>query len=178
MSKVITFSRLFPAYHSRNGEQTFFVEKILNWFWDQPENEYHNVTDMIFDLNGDKMAYYQAEEFNQEFNNDIRSSKVHTIRSGKRFKVGDKFSPRVWSGKPYQSKQITIAPDIEIKKVWDIEILPTNEILLGNIKCCFGSEYAAILAAHDGLSPRDFQNWFSKLPFSGQIICWNESINY
>lgn len=36
-------------------------------------------------------------------------------------KVGDKFSPRVWSGKPYRSKMITIAPDIEVKQIWDFE---------------------------------------------------------
>lgn len=29
MSKVITFSRTFPAYHPRKGEPTYFVEK----FW-------------------------------------------------------------------------------------------------------------------------------------------------
>jgi hypothetical protein len=40
----------------------------------------------------------------------------------------------------------------------------------------FGLE--SVLAKNDGLSHDDFKDWFSKLPFSGQIICWNENVKY
>lgn len=63
------------------------------------------------------------KELEEVFNHDkfINGfSKEHTIRKGKRWKVGDKFSPRIWSGKPYKSKQIILAPDTEIKQVFDI----------------------------------------------------------
>ena len=30
MSRVMTFSRVFPSYHPRKGDPTYFVEAILN----------------------------------------------------------------------------------------------------------------------------------------------------
>ena len=118
MSKVITFSRVFPAYHPKKGQPTFFVEKIwqsfgINPLFPSPSLSIHN-THLPYDivhLVGDDLVYLHEYD-----------PKHHTIRAGNRWKVGDKFSPRVWSGKPYNSKQIIIAPDIEIKKVWEFEI--------------------------------------------------------
>src|SRR6185312_11465979 len=110
MSKVLTFSRTFPAYHARAGEPTYFVEKIWKFLWDNeksnynPVREYFQCYDEVFPVN------YEDEKENIHHH----APKVHTIRAGHRWKVGDKFSPRVWSGKTYCSKQITIAPDIEI----------------------------------------------------------------
>lgn len=138
MSKVITFSKFFPAYHPRKGEPTFFVEQIQGGL------------------------------------------KVHTIRAGSRWKVGDKFSPRIWSGKPYRTPQLTIAPDIEIKKIWDVEIA----IGLGGIRINgdwnFTDFYPLLekLSKNDGLTISDFKSWFNTPSFIGQIICWNENINY
>lgn len=110
-------------------------------------------------------------------------SKHHTIRAGHRWKPGDRFSPRVWSGKPYVSKQIIIAPDIEVKKVWNFEI-SENRYSLGHDKSVcnemdFGNERICRIAMNDGLTLFDFREWFQfPKPFSGQIICWNEDIEY
>ena len=101
MSKIMTFSRTFPAYHPKAGQPTYFVEKILRGI--------HTLDDHVKPI----------------INFDVCSTcapKHHTIRAGNRWKVGDKFSPRVWSGKPYCSPMITIAPDIEVKKVYPIEM--------------------------------------------------------
>lgn len=174
MSKVITFSRYFPAYHPRKGEPTYFVEGI----WESIRNN----------QNIDSPQYHYMK-----FESDIMrwkqyQPKHHTIRAGNRWKVGDKFSPRVWSGKPYNSKQIIIAPDIEIKKVWSFKMIPA----LWEDECKFfldekhlGIEILKI-AYNDGLEPIDFMRWFTgpgiaspkRKPFSGQIICWNENIIY
>ena len=173
MSKVITFSRYFPAYHPRKGEPTYFVEQIYNGFYSK-----NNLMDYPNGL---------------DVNDFVKGIKHHTIRAGNRWKVGDKFSPRVWSGKPYNSKQIIIAPDIEIKKVWNFEIqidpfLPMEDcayVLKINDK--YENEETTFstikeLAKNDGLTPEDFINWFIHSPkvevFSGQIICWNENIIY
>lgn len=183
MSRVITFSTVFQKSHPRAGEPTYFVEQILNWYCLQDENPYFSVTEMIFDLNGDKVIYQQAENITQKFNRVIRDKKGHTIRSGQRWKVGDKFSPRVWYGKPYSSKQITIAPDIEIKKIWALDIDKKGLIYID------GSWIEDIsiehnIARNDGLSHEDFLKWLvapcylRSKPFSGQIICWNENIEY
>src|SRR6188768_2992687 len=109
MSKVLTFSRVFPSYHPRKGKPTYFVEQIQN---------------SLCSMN---LPIYGGEEdcpmwFLNSLTKENVGYKHHTIRGGNRFKAGDWFSPRVWSGKPYNSKQIIIAPDIQVKKVWDFEL--------------------------------------------------------
>lgn len=114
----------------------------------------------------------------------ISGEKKHTIRAGHRWSVGDKFSPRVWSGKPYNSPQIIIAPDMEIKKVWNIEIF--NElgcIYIGvrQNKNTFLLLPFGDVAKNDGLTFQEMLWWFNVKPdklFTGQIICWNENVNY
>jgi hypothetical protein len=166
MSKVLTFSRVFPSYHPRKGEPTYFVEKITRSLHEQGLKPW----DILNKIFSNEMYY-------------ICEAKHHTIRAGHRWKVGDKFSPRVWSGKPYQSKQIIIAPDIEIKKVWDIRI-HTIAHWINYSGMMFPIDYKE-LAKNDGLSTKDFLDWFGnptqkgfKDVFFGQIICWNENIEY
>lgn len=165
MSRVILFSRAYPKYHVRSGESTFFVEKIIKSF--------HHIGHPIEDI--DELAIDGVNGLDIEMYHII-DPKYHTIRSGKRWKAGMKFSPRVWSGKPYASKQIILAPDIEIKKVYDFEI-KDEQILIDGRK--LGSLETVDLALNDGLHMRDFFDWFKwPQPFSGQIICWNENIEY
>lgn len=160
MSRVITFSVKYPSYHKRKGEATYFVEKIVKGL--------HFLKLPIEDQN---------PSFDEEMYHIIEP-KFTTIRSGNRWKVGDKFSPRAWSGRPYASKQITFAPDIEIKKVWDFEIdidegLPSVYIN-GLLKQDLDE-----LAKNDGLTVEDLKAWFKwPTPFSGQIVCWGKTINY
>lgn len=170
MSRVITFSRVFPKYHPKAGQPTFFVEKILACIMPKQQNG-------LIDLN-------DLSENVKVIINDFQllcsptEIKSHTIRSGNRFKVGDKFSPRVWSGKPYASKQIIIAPDIEVKKVWDVTI---NHAATWFAIFIEGKEFTewTLLARNDGLTAVDMLDWFKKDNiFTGQIICWNETINY
>lgn len=156
MSKVLTFSRFFPAYHPKAGKPTHFVEKIYNGLYSK-----NNLMDYPVGL---------------EIDDNIQGQKHHTIRSGNRWKVGDKFSPRVWSGKPYASKQITIAPDIEVKKIWNVEVDEDFCIWVfsGNES---NDTTLDRLAQNDGLSLQDLLAWFNK-PMIGQVICWNENIIY
>ncbi len=177
MARVLTFSRQFPAYHPKAGQRTNFVEKILIGL---------QRMDVEID-EGDIPSW--PDEFCEYLDNSIEGTKFHTIRSGHRWKAGDKFSPRVWSGKPYNSKQIIIAPDIDIKQVWDIEMNPS----LFEEECFFKLDGEPIhrntlmeIAKNDGLGYIDFLGWFfgsdimssKRKPFIGQIICWNENIEY
>lgn len=160
MSKVLTFSREFPSYHPRKGEPTYFVEKI----WKSIKE------DSIKHLDVPDISLHHFFEC---------SGKHHTIRGGNRFKAGDWFSPRVWHGRPYNSKQIIIAPDIQVKKVWSFELTEDNLYMVnGSLYAYPNSDFAIEPLAHnDGLEMVDFVDWFNK-PFKGQIICWNENINY
>lgn len=177
MAKVITYSRKFPKKHIREGEETFFVEKLFSSL-----GATTSLTDLI-KLN----PKIKDQHILKDIHCDIiagciffnKEPKNHTIRAGNRFKKGDYFSPRVWSGKPYCSPQIILAKDVLITEVYDIEIFPTNEIYINKkFFGSFGSENFYTLANNDGLSGKDFISWFSKLPFKGQIICWNKEVKY
>lgn len=160
MRHIRTLSRTFPAYHPRKGEPTFFMEK----FW------------ASIGMNDDEIIsqfIWPSDWFNQS-----HEPKHHTIRAGHHIKVGDTISFRVWSGKPYRSKQIIIAPDIEVKNVWKIGLR-----IRGDFKEFYSMDTDMTmtsinqLAINDGLHINDLFSWFNK-PFEGQIICWNDQITY
>ncbi len=192
MAKVITVSRAFPSYHSRKGEPTYFVEKI-----------YASLGNLIPTR---KNGYYfkQLSELNPELkptpilsfydsvNSNITEEKHHTVRAGKRWKTGDMASIRVWgddvnpkSGRKgaYHSKQITIAPDVEVT-VFDFEI-KNNEAFQSSIYidnkfyCYIGDKNSHLIAKNDGLELEDLKAWF-KFPasFSGQLISFKKDLKY
>ncbi len=112
---------------------------------------------------------------------NIYTPKLHTIRSGSRWKAGDKFSPRVWSGKPYNSKQIIIAPDLEVKKVFDFHMDLNGVYSINGKYLDSGVDY--VLAINDGLTEEDMFHWFmpnysKPKEFTGQIICWSDKVEY
>ena len=162
MSKVITFSEKFPSYHPKAGEPTFFVEK----FWAS--------------IKVPLPVSVHAEQLEARVRNLMLGNftpKHHTIRMGNRWNVGDKFSPRIWSGKPYNSKQIIISDDQEILKIWNIESSGNNHIYINDKSInVFDVDR---LAYNDGLTTSELMAWFKyPAPFKGQILCWNNFINY
>ena len=166
--RVITFARYFPSYHPRKGEPTQFVEKI---------NAGLSELGIIVNLHDIRVIPDWSESVFEDC-----EPKYHTIRAGHRWKVGDKFSPRVWSGRSYNSPQVIIGPDIEVKRAWNIEIKANDKIIIDH--CDFGTfcevnPDVIVLAKNDGLSTVDLLNWFpNNKGFEGQIICWNENIEY
>jgi hypothetical protein len=93
-------------------------------------------------------------------------------------------SLRIWSGLPYRSKQIEFA-QVEVKKVWEIEITIVNGAIGIKINGVTIKGMAGPgIAKNDGLEWIDFVNWFNIHPkkkqqvFTGQIICWNDKIEY
>ena len=174
MSKVRTFSRYFPKGHPKEGKPTFFVEKIYKCLYLMKEVPKEIVNDFNFAV----------------MNDDNYKPKLHTVRAGKHFKSGDYFSPRIWTDKPYNSKQITIADDVLLKKVYDFKIEIDGDLvtILINGKIFyeentrFCTQYSALeyLAQNDGLSVDDFKRWFNwgKNPFDGQILCWSDNVEY
>ena len=176
MSKVITFSRTYPFYHPRKGEETFFVEKIWKFIYDAYEGSNNPLAGYW-----ENYDYTLGIDYNISHNIHNHYPKSHTIRNGNRWKVGDMFSPRIWSGKPYNSPQIIIGPDIEIKKIWRFDIEPLGgDYLLNGHKLNFDT--LKIIAQNDGFTELDdFEPWFNvkrNKGFCGQIICWNDKIEY
>lgn len=175
--RQIMIARNFMQTHPRKGEVTNFVEKILKSLEPDsillPESLY---------------GYCDLDIWKNV------TPKHHTIRSGKHWKTGDKVQLKVWSGKPYRSKTITVTPPLTLT-VFDIEICNGNPITTpywriyingGLIGCiCPDNRDAGFneLAKNDGLSPEDMYNWFIPNPskftgFSGQLLCWNPEIKY
>jgi hypothetical protein len=162
--KVLTFSRHFPKGHPKAGEPTYFVEKIEACLADT--------------MPGWEMSKtFTLHEWEPYYN--CTMPKGHTVRAGNRFKIGDMASLRVWSDKPYRSKQIEFA-QVEVKKVWSIEISEfwfINDQILEH-------DMVTELAKNDGLACEDFVSWFNIHPkkqgetFTGQIISWSSEIEY
>lgn len=161
--KQMMFARTFPMTHRNAGHPTWFVEKICAGLADKgilADDPYWKGLDCDFH------AYYNGVP------------KWHTIRAGQRWKAGDVFVPKVWSGKAYRSKTIVIAPPITVEKTWKIEF---DECGVPSIDGFYSIREDGFegLASNDGLSEEDFHFWFpfGKV-FVGQIICWNDKINY
>lgn len=169
--KVLTVSRFFPDYHPRKGQSTGFVEKIWKALYvngECPDNVNDWINNYTAVIKDDLMRYNEVHK------------KLHTIRGGNRFKAGDMASLRVWTDKPYRSKQIEFA-QVEIKQTIPIDI----ECNAGFRAMIDGNKFINrdMLARNDGLSLEDMIAWFAIHPkkqdqkFTGQIICW-QPVNY
>lgn len=182
MAKIVTFSRVFPAYHPRKGEETHFVEAILT----QLGIDYtdHSYLGWLI-KNNQGISELFLDQFQKSLSENI-DPKSHTIRNHKRpVKVGDFINPHCWAGKPYNKTsegywQIKFAPDIEVKKVWNITIMQGIAYRSFSTISINGLEATnwETLAKNDGLNSIDFVDWFKDNIFSGKIICWNDSITY
>ena len=173
MARVIIFSRQFLKGHPREGDQTYFIQK----FWTSIK------VPLPVSIHADQLEDEVRLLMNGEF-----FPKHHTLRAGNRWKPGNIFSPRIWGGKPYRSKQIILADDVEIKKVWNVRIyksITPSELPVVAIDNGVGfyivqpHRIVKEIAKNDGLSIEDFKAWFeSEEVFIGQIVCWCESVEY
>jgi hypothetical protein len=144
--------------HPKAGEPTHFVEKIIAGMLQNPAMKNHQ------SLCGyDNLALM-----------DCHLPKSTTIREGKNWSVGDKFSPRIWSGRPYCSPQKQICDDIEIKRVYDFKY---NGFFWIN-RNILNTTQLITVANNDGLTLEDFWAWFKKSHFEGQLLVWDERIYY
>lgn len=183
--KVLICSRHFPKWHPKAGQPTYFVEQILSSILPRPLS----------------VGLHEFPAAARGYINDFMVidglQKNHTIRPGSRFKVGEMVSLRIWSDKPYRSKQIEFA-QVEVKKVWSIEInnrfgAASFEVVINGViysQLHYGNDKDVnkpgliMLAKNDGLELDDFTSWFEMHPkktglrFAGQIVCWSDSIEY
>lgn len=154
---VLTVSRIFPKYHKRAGQQTWFVEKINEArmpISDEP-------------IMGKKIHTIRA-------NYELWKKRFQKIEAGEAC-----LSLRFWSGKPYRSKQVeflrlTREDGIGIQKItMRREELP-DRILYGAQVLEEGDSWNPLLtgknitrtpvdmyARNDGLTPEDFIAWFA-----------------
>jgi hypothetical protein len=127
-------------------------------------------------LNHNKFSPEFYRQFCEGLNPQISDWKSHTIRGGQRFQEGEFFKPCIWSGKPYRSLQMQFLPALYIPKTWDVEHDDDGAFWIFSDKER-GPGVLNRLANNDGLTKGELMDWFNK-PFTGQIICWNEKIEY
>ena len=101
-------------------------------------------------------------------------AKTQTVRPrpARMPKAGDKLSLRIWTGKPYRSKQRVIR-DAIITSVAHFEITETSVILNSYAEPC--DDFARADGFRDFF---DMQNWFREthgLPFEGVAIFWQNN---
>ena len=82
MSKVRTFSRVYPSYHPRKCEETFFVQKICESLIQLEEISLSRCCELSrqtgignYTMNSIRQVKFDPEH--------------HTVRAGHHFKVGD-----------------------------------------------------------------------------------------
>ena len=166
MKKLIRYrlsiSRTFPATHKRKGENTFFVEKIL-------KGQKKILSCYLCDERHICKNHWKIVSINFE-------PKIHTIRGNydlwaKRFEKINKGEAVLelyyWSGKPYNSKCVTICQldkndGIGVQKIiFDCgeysHVYLNNEAIEVEVEA---------LSKNDGLNPSDFEDWFKKYDLS------------
>ena len=171
MPKKKTLPRTFLKGHPRAGEKTYFVEQFLISI--AVDYKQTIVLNELYGLNP-HIPKWDIELFWIALNQNITASKEHTIRKNHHFNKGDFISLRCWAGKPYNSQKIILTQPVKVKKTWDFKISDGDYFLNG--KKLNLSDIKKI-AANDGLAVEDFELWFPD-KFTGQIICWNNLINY
>lgn len=165
--KDIKLSTVLPKHHVRAGQPTHFVEKIWTAV---AKNKEANKEATI------KSALKRANHFQRSFIKSYASKdwtpKRTTIRAGHRWKKGDLFIPKIWTGKPYRSRPIAICDPLEILETEQFVIDMDGCYWLGDDMLSLGK--LKTIALEDGFDDvDDFELWFNMKKgknFEGQRI--------
>lgn len=103
-------------------------------------------------------------------------TKLQTVRPRpKRMpKVGEVFSGRCWTGKPYRSKQRTLVESV-VTQVQRIEIAAEGWIWIDDFRIKNRNDFETFARADGFDTPELMLEWFSTthdLPFEGIVIHW------
>lgn len=150
---VITLSQTFPATHPKKGEPTYFKEKIYN-------------AGVLMSGPVDYQLPANSKDPNVIKLHTIRGNYERWKRIFKQIDQGEAFlSVRVWSGKPYASKQIEIArltkdDGIGLQALEFLEFDPAFKDGIWIAGKTYNQSHKLILAKNDGLSFDDWNAWF------------------
>ncbi len=140
---VLIVSEKFPKTHQRSGENTNFIAQIKNAL------KKH--------LTQEKVG---IKRHTMRGNYELWKKRIDEIQAGKAY-----LSVRIWTGKPYNSKQKEILQLTEV----GIQKLESWHFFyaIDNIESKITTED---LSVNDGLSCDDFQDWFKKAKYPMAII--------
>jgi hypothetical protein len=159
---VLMISRVFPAYHPRAGEETYFKHKIL---LNQPENKYA-VESVKEYYDWDKKLHTLRENY------ALWSRRAEKINRGEAI-----LSLRQWTGSPYNYKRDGSKP-VEFLQLEKIHVQKVKIIGIPAYRAIFIDDRAKNIhevAKNDGLSVDDFCKWFKK-DMEGCVIHFTDKI--
>lgn len=142
---VITLSQRFPAKHPKAGHKTYFKTKLM------------------------KAGIIPFDYYDYTIVPDGPQFKFHTIRANyplwkKRFEQINRgeacLSIRQWTGKPYASKQV------EIARLTKEDGIGIQRLYLKETDYVSMIHHSKIFANNDGLSRRDWIDWFKDYDLS------------
>lgn len=147
---VLLVSRTFPKGHKREGEGTFFVEKILAALG---------------------FSYLNDENIKKPHtcrkNYELWAKRIKEVQEGKAV-----LSLRYWSEKPYRSKQVEFAvldkdSGVGVQKL----LFGINDLLypVAGEGIWLRGLNLENLAKNDGLSIEDFKDWFKNYDLSKEM---------
>lgn len=150
----LSISSVFPATHTRKGEETQFYSKIKN----AVENRIGMNT---YDKNGDEVFVSEKKFHTCRASYDLWKKRIDEVNAGKAILVVFE-----WVGVPYRSKQRALftfgnnsgigIQHLEFRKDRDRAVFWNHPLINGVDK----NTELSNLAHNDGLSLQDFKDWF------------------
>lgn len=164
---VLTVSRTFPKGHKKEGQSTFFIEKIKYSLFNRKGSE-----GLFFTAGAFEKCYDCLEKIHTcRSNYPLWSKRIKEVQEGKAV-----LSLRYWEGKPYRSKQIEFFQldknsgigIQELKFGYNSELVKHEKYInvitkpyvyeIDNLSEIYIN--SETLAHNDGLMFEDFVNWF------------------
>lgn len=174
---TISVATHFLKGHPRHGEETFFVERILAMLFNHYTfeisrfytEEYSVAIVNQYQLTDLFLLEAKYDFCYEVFEECIRGEdylKIHTVRSGHRFKKGTPIHFKIWTGNAYRSKTFKLAPEINCTGVQEFVWTRKIDTLIVD-----GNPISDTLqfCENDGLSIKDLKDWFGD-GFNGQVI--------
>lgn len=163
---VIMISRTFPATHPRKGEETEFLEKILQSDTGRTPDRIGNTSWFLNFMRHE----YTPKLHTCRANYELWSKRVAEVQAGRA-----ELSLRYWEGKPYRSRQYEFlrlgwVDGIGIQELSSIsgfnKIAKWQDVIIYKDDNSLSEIPISTLAQNDGLSIQDFKDWFEKYDLS------------
>ena len=153
---VLLVSRTFPKGHKREGDPTYFVEKILN------NGDILPTSDVLIEW---EIVGFDPKIHTCRKNYELWAKRIKEVQEGKAI-----LSLRYWSDKPYRSKQVEFAvldkdSGVGVQK---LDFFANSFIMPRIDGSNFQYEFfhSNILCKNDGLEWEDFKDWFKNYDLS------------
>jgi hypothetical protein len=158
---VLSVSQRFPTTHKKKGEPTGFVPKIyMNKTIGNLDIDYLGEDEKRIIQEATKSYWMFVKRHTIRGNYDLWKKRIAKVEKGEAI-----ISIRIWSDKPYKSKQIEVF-QLSNKNGVGIQQIQLSKEMLKNPNSLFYSHTLNEVALNDGLDYKDFYDWFDGYDFT------------